>query len=96
MTTHPHRNRLAVYGGRIIQTDDRRTVEMVGANDNAHRRFQYRCTIDGSGIERRVLQSTGEPFLDTGSPWEVLGPADMAHLISVRGRYHPILNPLGF
>lgn len=60
MVNHPRRSKLAAYGGRIIAVDDRRTVELVGANDNAKRLFQYRATVDGDGIERRVLRENGQ------------------------------------
>lgn len=34
--------RLSQYGGSMIRTDDRPTVEMINPNDNASKRFQYR------------------------------------------------------
>lgn len=92
MVNHPRRNKLAAYGGRIVATDDRKTVELRDVNDNAQRRFQYRRLDDG--IERRVLMSNGEPFRD-GSPWEPMTEDEIAQLRSVRGEYHPILDPLG-
>lgn len=92
MVSHPRRNKLAEYGGRIIDTDGQKTVEMRDPNDNAKRRFQYRRA--GDAIERRVLQSNGEPFRD-GSPWEQMTEDEVAQMRSVRGAYHPILDPLG-
>ena len=77
------------YGGRIIYIDGHRTVEMVDPNDNAHRRLQYRA-ID-AGIESRVLQANGKPFIDTGSPWE---PANLKAMLRMRGNYHPIIDEL--
>jgi hypothetical protein len=82
--------KLKEYGGRLVDTDGRLTVELVDPNDNARRRFQYRRA--GEGIDRRILQSDGEPMLD-GSPWE---PCDLAIMRAARGNYHPILDPLGF
>lgn len=93
MVNHPQRSKLAAHGGRIIETDGRKTVELRDPNDNAKRRFQYRRSDDG--LERRVLRENGEPFLDTGSPWEPMTEDDIAQLRSVRGEYHPILDPLG-
>jgi len=95
MVNHPRRNKLAAYGGRIITIDERRTVQLVDPNDNAQRRCQYRCTRDGDGIERRVLCDNGEPFID-GSPWEKMTIDEIGALQSMRGEYHPILDPLGF
>lgn len=94
MVNHPKRNKLAAYGGRIIDTDGRKTVELRDVNDNAKRRFQYRRTEHG-GLEKRVLSENGEPFRDTGSPWESYTEDEIAQLRSVRGEYHPILDPLG-
>lgn len=94
MVNHPKRNKLAEYGGKIIETDGLRTVEMVSPNDNARRKFQYRRSEDG-GLERRVLQSSGKPFVDTGSPWEQMSEDEIAQLHLTRGEYHPILDPLG-
>jgi hypothetical protein len=81
--------KLKEYGGRLVDTDGRLTVELVDPNDNARRRFQYRRA--GEGIERRILQSDGEPMLD-GSPWE---PCDLNAMRAARANYHPILDPLG-
>ncbi|OFW37670.1 MAG: hypothetical protein A3J29_06255 [Acidobacteria bacterium RIFCSPLOWO2_12_FULL_67_14b] len=86
---------LRQYGGRMIMIDERPTVQLIDTNDNARRRFQYRRTLDGTGIERRVLAHDGRPFRDTGSPWEPLSWLDIAALEAVRGTYHPILDPLG-
>lgn len=94
MVNHPRRNKLAAYGGRIIETDGRKTVELRDPNDNAQRRFQYRRAGPAS-IERRVLTAEGKPFIDTGSPWEMMSVDDVAHLHMVRDEYHPILDPLG-
>lgn len=82
--------RLRQYGGRLITIDGRVVVEMRDPNDNAHRRCQYRREADG--IERRVLTADGQPYRDSGSPWE---PVDIDALRHVRGTYHPILDPLG-
>ena len=84
-------SRLSEYGGRIVQTDGLRTVEMVGANDNARRRFQYRQR--GSTIERRVLDCDGVRFSD-GSPWEILTDEDIGAMRAVGGEYHPILDEI--
>ena len=92
ITTHLAARRM--YGGRIIETDGRETVELRDPNDNAQRRYQYRRTPDG-GLERRVLCSDGEPFLDTGSPWEQMTVDEIAQLHARRGEYHPILDALG-
>lgn len=87
---------LRQYGGRMVTTDGRATVELRDPNDNARRRFQYRRTLDGVvPLERRVLASDGQSFRDTGSPWEAMSWEDFAALQSVRGAYHPILDPLG-
>lgn len=94
MANHPHRNRLAEHGGRIVTIDEQRAVELRDPNDNAKRRFQYRRTADG-GLERRVLQEDGSAFIDTGSPWEQYSEQELASLRSRRGQYHPILDPLG-
>lgn len=96
MVNHPTRNKLAAYGGKIVNTDGRKTVQLINANDNAYRRFQYRRTLDDRGIERRVLRDNGKPFLDTGSPWETMTIDEIGALMAVRGEYHPILDPLGF
>ena len=96
MVNHPRRNKLAAYGGRIITIDERRTVQLVDPNDNAQRRFQFRRTLDDSGIERRVLRDNGEPFIDTGSPWQAMTIDEIGSLLANRGEYHPILDPLGF
>lgn len=93
MVNHPNRNKLAAYGGRIVETDGRKTVEMRDANDNAKRRLQYR-RCDVSGIERRVLMSNGKAFRD-GSPWEQMSVDEIMHMHMQRGEYHPILDPLG-
>lgn len=86
-------SKLSDYGGRMVQTDGIPTVELRDPNDNAKKVFQYRRTTDG-GIERRVLMEGGVPYPD-GSPWESLSASDLQHLQSVRGQYHPILDPLG-
>ena len=83
-------SKLAEYGGRMIQTDGRPTIEMTNPNNNRKRLFQFRRSAEG--IERRILQSDGEPMLD-GSPWE---PCDLLAMRAVRGNFHPILDPLGF
>ena len=87
-------SKLAAHGGRIITVDGKRTVELRDPNDNARCRFQYRRTEDG-GMERRVLRENGEPFLDSGSPWEQYTDDEIARLRVMRGAYHPILDPLG-
>lgn len=74
----------------MIQTDGRPTVEMKNPNNNRKRLFQFRRSAEG--IERRILQSDGEPMLDR-SPWE---PCDLLAMRVVRGNFHPILDPLGF
>lgn len=92
MTNHPRRSRarLAEYGARLRTIDGATVVEMIDANDNSRSRHQYRRA--DAGIERRVLDADGTPFIDTGSPWE---PVDVTALRAVRGTYHPILDPLG-
>ncbi len=35
-------SKLATYGGRIVETDGEKTVELRDPNDNAGRRCQYR------------------------------------------------------
>lgn len=92
MVNHPRRNKLAEYGGKIIDTDGRKTVELRDPNDNAARRFQYR-RAGLATIERRVL-TAGKPFIDTGSPWELMDFDEVAQLHMTRGEYHPILDPL--
>ena len=87
-------NRLVEYGGKIIMTDGVRTVELRDPNDDGDHRYQYRRTDDGR-LERRVLTSAGRPMTD-GSPWERLSDAEICGLLSRRGEYHPILDPLGF
>ena len=94
MVNHPRRNMLAEHGGRITETDGRRTVEIRDPNDNAKRRFQYRRSDDG--LQRRILRDNGEPFLDTGSPWESMTIDEIGSMLANRGEYHPILDPLGF
>lgn len=94
MVNHPRRNKLAEYGGRIIDTDGRKTVELRDPNDNAAGRFQYR-RAGLAAIERRVLTAEGKPFIDTGSPWELMDFDAVAQLHMTRGEYHPILDPLG-
>jgi len=84
-------HRLREYGGRMIVTDGRATVELRDPNDNSLSRYQYRRTTEG--IERRILDAHGRASRDSGSPW---APADVAAMLRVRGRYHPILDPLGF
>lgn len=93
MVNHPRRNRLAEYGGRIVETDGRKTVQLVDPNDNAERRFQYR-KVGPARIEKRILMSNGKPFRD-GSPWELMTVDEIAQLHIARGEYHPILDPLG-
>jgi hypothetical protein len=83
-------SKLAEYGGRMIQTDGRPTVEMTNPNNDRKRLFQFRRSAEG--IERRTLQFDGEPMSD-GSPWE---PCDLTAMLAVRGNFHPILDPLGF
>lgn len=85
--------RLSMYGGRIIETDGIRTVEMIDPNDNARTRHQYR--IGGAGLERRHLTAFGQSFRDTGSPWERIPDQEIAQMYAVRGQYHPILDELG-
>jgi len=84
-------SKLSEYGGRIVWTDGKKTVEL--HDDTAKKVFQYRLTADG-GIERRVLLEGGIPYPD-GSPWESMSASDIRHLQSVRGQFHPILDPLG-
>ena len=85
--------RLSRYGGRIIETDGIGTVELRDPNDNAGRRYQYRRAA--AGIERRVLRDNGQPFFDTGSPWESMTVPELSRMLAIRGDYHPILDPLG-
>jgi hypothetical protein len=61
-------------------------------NDRARVIYQYRRSADGAGVEVRTLSSDGSPFSDTGSPWEAVNVTVMR---AERGRYHPILDPLG-
>lgn len=84
------RQKIEEYGGSIIETDGKRTIELIDPNDNAKRRFQYRAIE--AGIESLVLQANGEPFIDTGSPWE---PVDLKAMLRMRGNYHPIIDELG-
>ena len=86
--------KLKEYGGRLIQTDGQKTVQLIDPNDNARRRFQYRLSQGGS-IERRVLRANGKPFLDTGSPWETFSSHELLALQAQRGQWHPILDSLG-
>jgi hypothetical protein len=83
-------SKLAEYGGRLIQTDGRPTVEIANPNNDRKRLFQFRQSAEG--IERRILQSDGEPLLE-GSPWK---PCDLLTMQAVRGNFHPVLDPLGF
>jgi hypothetical protein len=83
-------SKLAEYGGRMIQTDGRPTVEMPNPNNDRKRLFQFRRSSEG--IERRILESDGELMLD-GSPWR---SCDLLTMRAVRGNFHPILDPLGF
>jgi hypothetical protein len=83
-------SKLAEYGGRMIQTDGRTTVEITNPNESRKRLFQFRRSAEG--IERRIMQSDGEPMPD-GSPWE---PCDLLTMLAVRGSFHPVLDPLGF
>lgn len=94
MTNHPNRGRskLAEYGGRLRTIDGRKVVEMVDPNDNGRARYQYRRA--GERLERRVLQHNGQPFRN-GSPWEPYRDSDLAEMRAARGKYHPILDPLG-
>lgn len=92
--THAETERVRRYGGRLIQVDGRRVVEMRDPNDNARRRFQYRAAL-GGGLEARVLRADGQPFDDSGSPWERRSAAELAEMRAQRGEYHPILDPLG-
>jgi len=85
-------NRLQQYGGRMIETDGRPTIELVDPNDNAQQRFQYRRS--GDGIERRVLAHDGRAMRD-GSPWERMTASEVFAMVQIRGQYHPILDPLG-
>lgn len=88
--------RLSDYGGQIITIDGQRVVQLVDPNDGAQRRFQYRLAPGPQRqIERRVLAHDGQPFRDTGSPWEPMTDTEYRALLSVRGDYHPILDGLG-
>ncbi len=87
-------SKLSYYGGRMVETDGIPTVELCDPNDNTKKIHQYRRTAEG-GIERRVLMEHGISYLD-GSEWEPIPDADIEYLQSVRGRWHPILNPLGY
>lgn len=96
MTNHPNRGlaRLAEYGARKRTIDGATVIEMVDPNDGSSSRHQYRRTSDG-GLEHRVLAHDGTPLIDTGSPWEAYTDGDLNRLRAVRGRFHPILDPLG-
>ena len=79
-----------MYGARLRTIDGQRVVEMIDPNDNSRSRYQYRR--EAATIARRVLSGDGAIATD----WTELSPADMSALLSVRGQYHPILDPLGF
>lgn len=85
-------SQLSEHGGRMIQTDGIDTVELIDPNDNARARYQYRRA--GETIERRRLMESGEPYND-GSPWTIVSESDLAAMRAMRGKYHPILDPLG-
>jgi len=87
------RDSLAACGGRIVETDGSRTVELRDPNDRAGRLYQYR-RYGRALVERRVLQSNGEALSD-GSPWEQMTLHEIMQLHMQRGKYHPILDPLG-
>jgi len=81
--------KLKQYGGKLIETDGRKTVQLVDHNDNARRIFQYRRSLDG-GLERRILRHDGKPY----SPWEQYSTHELLALQAQRGQWHPILDPL--
>ena len=87
MINHPRCSKLAEHGGRITETDGRRTVEMVNPNDNARRRFQYRRSDDG--LERRILRDTGS---HSHGAWESMTIDEIGSMLANRGEYHPILD----
>jgi hypothetical protein len=92
MTNHPRRSRarLADYGARLRTIDGVTVVEMIDPNDNSRSLYQYRR--EAATVARRVLSSNGDIITD----WIALAPSELAALMSVRGQYHPILDPLGF
>lgn len=92
MTNHPRRSRarLAEYGARLRTIDGITVVEMIDPNDGSRSRYQYRR--EAATVARRVLSSNGDIIAD----WIALTPSEFAALMSVRGQYHPILDPLGF
>lgn len=92
MTNHPRRSRarLTEYGARLRTIEGVRVVEMIDPNDNSRSRYQYQR--HGDTILRRILLSDGTPLTD----WTALTRGEMVALADVRGRFHPILDPLGF
>lgn len=86
-------SRLSEHGGMMVDTDGRKTVELVDPNDNSRSRYQYRR--EGESIERRRLTESGEPYRDDGSPWTLMSESDLTAMRAIRGEYHPILDPLG-
>jgi hypothetical protein len=83
------RKHLSTYGGRLLATDGRMTVEMIDPNDNSESRYQYRR--GDTGLERRML-SHDEVEIDG---WTTYTPSELAGLLAMRGNWHPILSPLG-
>lgn len=91
MTNHPRRSRarLAEYGARLRTIDGVTVVEMIDPNDGSRSRYQYRR--EAATVARRVLSSDGVVIAD----WTPMTLSELAVLMSVRGQYHPILDPLG-
>lgn len=91
MTNHPRRSRsrLASYGARLRAIDGRRVVEMIDPNDGSRSRYQYRR--EAATVARRVLSHDGNIVTD----WYPLSEPALSALLSARGQYHPILDPLG-
>jgi hypothetical protein len=83
------RDKLREYGGRIVHIDNAVVVELVNHNDNARHRYQYRRS--GNSLEARLLAHDGSIV----SEWERRTDAELLALRSQRGKYHPILDPLG-
>lgn len=94
MTT-TSRSRLAQYGATLRIIDGRKAVEMVDPNDNARARHQYRRADDGGLEQRTLLLADGNPD-NEGSPWRPCTAHQITVMAEQRGKYHPILDPLGF
>lgn len=50
----------------------------------------------GQVIERRTLAADGQPFRDSGSPWERMTADELLAMWRVRGDYHPVLDALDY